>query len=38
MARPNILIFMPDHQRADTAINAYITVSLAPWGPAEAFR
>jgi choline-sulfatase len=22
----------------DTAINSYITVGLAPWGPAEAFR
>jgi len=22
----------------DTAINSYITVSLAPFGPAEAFR
>ncbi|MGC9523372.1 MAG: sulfatase-like hydrolase/transferase [Anaerolineae bacterium] len=26
------------YQEADTAINPYITVSLAPYGPAEAFR
>ena len=26
------------HQEQDTAINSYITVGLAPWGPAEAFR
>jgi len=26
------------HQEADTAINPYITVGLAPYGPAEAFR
>jgi arylsulfatase A-like enzyme len=26
------------HREDDTAINSYITVSLAPWGPAEAFR
>ena len=26
------------HQENDSAINAYITVGLAPWGPAEAFR
>jgi len=26
------------HQEEDTAINAYITVGLAPYGPAEAFR
>ena len=26
------------HRESDAAINAYITVGLAPWGPAEAFR
>ena len=26
------------HEHDDTAINAYITVGLAPFGPAEAFR
>ena len=26
------------HQESDTAINPYITVGLAPYGPAEAFR
>ena len=26
------------HRENDSAINAYITVSLAPYGPAEAFR
>ncbi|KPK80737.1 MAG: hypothetical protein AMJ81_11490 [Phycisphaerae bacterium SM23_33] len=26
------------HRQQDTAINNYITVSLAPYGPAEAFR
>jgi hypothetical protein len=26
------------HREEDSAINAYITVGLAPWGPAEAFR
>jgi len=26
------------HEEDDTAINPYITVSLAPYGPAEAFR
>jgi arylsulfatase A-like enzyme len=26
------------HQEGDTAINPYITVGLAPYGPAEAFR
>jgi len=26
------------HQEADTAINPYITVGLAPYGPAEAFK
>lgn len=26
------------HREQDTAVNAYVTVSLAPWGPAEAFR
>jgi len=26
------------HKEQDTAINSYITVSLAPYGPAEAFR
>ena len=26
------------HREDDTAINPYITVSLAPYGPAEAFR
>ena len=26
------------HREDDAAINSYITVALAPWGPAEAFR
>ncbi len=26
------------YEQQDSATNAYITVSLAPWGPAEAFR
>jgi hypothetical protein len=26
------------HDHDDTAINPYITVGLAPFGPAEAFR
>jgi len=26
------------YQEEDTATNAYITVGLAPYGPAEAFR
>jgi hypothetical protein len=26
------------HREDDTAINPYITVGLAPYGPAEAFR
>ena len=26
------------HRENDAAINSYITVGLAPWGPAEAFR
>jgi hypothetical protein len=26
------------HREGDTAVNSYVTVSLAPWGPAEAFR
>ena len=26
------------YQEADTAINPYITVGLAPYGPAEAFK
>jgi arylsulfatase A-like enzyme len=26
------------YREQDTAINSYITVGLAPWGPAEAFR
>jgi hypothetical protein len=26
------------YEEDDTAINPYITVSLAPYGPAEAFR
>ena len=39
MGKPNILIFMTDHQREnDPAINPYITVGRASYGPAEAFR
>ncbi len=26
------------HRESDTAINSYITVGLAPFGPAEGFR